>query len=45
MKLGKIATVSIAIIGITISSLYFVYEGSLLNNFEGNQNNEVKLIE
>jgi len=45
MKLGKIVTVSVVIIGITISSLYFAYEGSLLNNFEGNQNNEVELIE
>ena len=45
MNLGKIATVSVVIIGITVFSLYFVYEGNSLNNFEDNQDEEIEFIE
>ena len=45
MNLGKIATVSAGIIGITVFSLYFVYEGNSLNNFEDNQDEEIEFIE
>lgn len=45
MNLGKITIVSVVIIGITVSALYFADEVSLLNNLEENQNDEVGLIE